>query len=1150
MSISKRCDVPPKSRSGVNVEVSGNISIKKPSVDLAFTGERYTTAASGEIRHEHYHRYLFALQFCRGKVVLDIACGEGYGSALIGGVASQVTGVDIAGDAVRHAAASYRTDNVSFAVGECADIPLADASVDVVVSFETLEHVADQNKFLREIKRVLRPEGVLVISTPNTDVYKEILTEANPFHVKELNEAEFRSILGENFTDFRLFGQRSVVGSAIVPQITRLGEADAQQSFTAKDRGNISVVPGIGAPTYFIAVASDATLPRILHGLLDDRPFLMELYALLQERAINVLQAEHQSRISEGLRANAIRELEDHVRNGLTVQEETTAWKTKLDRAKAEVAPLQAMLQEARAETNRLKSELERVKVAARRESDSLKSELEQVKVAARRESDSLKSELEQAKVAVDQARTRWAEVREAGYARENEILEMRFRLDSIYASAAWRFAAPVRLGGKIVRAIRSRRSTAWLVRPAARASPARPPAILEHQTRLIVEAGLFDEAYYFRCNPDVEKSGISGAAHFLLHGESEGRKPNRLFDPVFYRETYPDVARAGQSPLLHYIQFGAVEGRNPGPDFDPRYYLEAYPDVGRALLDPLFHFLHFGESEGRRPKPPALLRHSTERRIDALYRARRLASEQQAKLAYRPLISLLVPTYNTDPVYLEAAIRSVVAQAYTNWELHLVDDGSTRAATLAALDRIASLDERIFVTKSAQNRGISHATNTALQEARGEYVAMLDHDDELTPDALFEVARALNVDKSLDVVYTDQDYVTPDGAQSGHLLKPDWSPHLFRGVMFVGHLLTVRRTLAIEVRGFDPAYDFVQDFEFMLRVSERTRHIQHVPKVLYHWRRIPESVAGGGKGAVAIEQLQAVAVQAHLRRLGLAGRATPNPVHPHRVTIEPDGHHADVSIDWFVHGHAAPLAGLATIERLVAQTSHRPARIVVQASWSNALSQQALRGPYVADCAPTLLDEADRLRCLLDKTAAEFVILISADVRIESTDWLERLLLPSQEPDVVAVCGTVLSPEGSVSHAGLVLGRDAELRPAMRGFDPLHDGYAGSMSCAREISTAWADVVLLRRSALSAYLTRATAYRSAAFLVADLILRATRSGLRAICIPEVRAHRSEPAGPVAPPIDAMVFRDVWEGIAPVDPYYNPNFLGEGADYT
>ena len=391
---------------------------------------------------------------------------------------------------------------------------------------------------------------------------------------------------------------------------------------------------------------------------------------------------------------------------------------------------------------------------------------------------------------------------------------------------------------------------------------------------------------------------------------------------------------------------------------------------------------------------------------------------------------------------------------------------------------------------------------------------------------------------------------MTPNGAQSGHLLKPDWSPDLFRGVMFVGHLLTVRRTLAIEVGGFDFAYDFVQDFEFMLRVSERTRHIHHVPKVLYRWRRIPESVAGGGKGNAAIEQLQAAAVQAHLRRLHLSGRAAPNPLHrtgsrSSQTAAAPGSQ----STGLFT---AAPSHHLGLRRSSGSWRKHRPpgGRVFLDASWPDVSSRQTPRGFYDADRASAPLDEADRLHRFLNETTAEFVILISAGLRIEQWDWLERMLLRTQEPDVIAVCGSVLSPDGLVLHAGLVLGRDAELRPAMRGFDPHGDGYAGSMSCAREISTTWADIVLLRRSALGAYLTGAIAYRSADFLVADLVLRATRSGLRAICVPEVRAYRSESAAPAAPPIDALVFRDVWEDVARKDPYYNPNFLGGATDYT
>ena len=149
-------------------------------------------------------------------------------------------------------------------------------------------------------------------------------------------------------------------------------------------------------------------------------------------------------------------------------------------------------------------------------------------------------------------------------------------------------------------------------------------------------------------------------------------------------------------------------------------------------------------------------------------------------------------------------------------------------------------------------------------------------HDDELAFDALYEVVLALNTDQTTDVVYTDQGYVSPRSEPTTHIFKPDWSPSLFRGVMYVGHLLTVRRSLALDVGGFASAFDPVQDFEFMLRVSERTRKIRHIPKALYHRRRIPGRVAAGGNADGDIEQLQTAAVQAQLERLGLDGRARP----------------------------------------------------------------------------------------------------------------------------------------------------------------------------------------------------------------------------------------------------------------------------------
>jgi SAM-dependent methyltransferase len=185
---------------------------------LEFTGERWTGAVAGQIEVEHLHRYFLARDLCRDKDVLDIACGEGYGAALLAQVARSVVAVDIDCASVAHAAAEYRQAHLNFAVGDACRIPLATASCDVAISFETLEHLAEQDKFLAELRRVLRPDGVLLISTPDSDVYSPIGRPANRFHVRELSREEFAAILSRHFGRVTMLVQRPLIGSVIVPR--------------------------------------------------------------------------------------------------------------------------------------------------------------------------------------------------------------------------------------------------------------------------------------------------------------------------------------------------------------------------------------------------------------------------------------------------------------------------------------------------------------------------------------------------------------------------------------------------------------------------------------------------------------------------------------------------------------------------------------------------------------------------------------------------------------------------------------------------------------------------------------------------------------------------------------------------------------------
>jgi O-antigen biosynthesis protein len=661
-------------------------------------------------------------------------------------------------------------------------------------------------------------------------------------------------------------------------------------------------------------------------------------------------------------------------------------------------------------------------------------------------------------------------------------------------------------------------------------------------EVQLLEQSGLFDEKFYRESNPDVTDAELSPVEHFLCIGGFQGRRPNPLFDPAYYLTIYPKVAIAGINPALHYLVSGALEGHNPSPDFDTSFYLATYRDVAASGLNPLVHFLRFGVQQSRLPLPP-------ERYDRDLQKLHRWATgrHKQAKLDYRPLVSVLMPTYNSQPIYLKAAIRSVIAQAYPNWELRIVDDGSSNVATLETLDHIAAWDKRIFVVRNPKNRGISGATNDALQAARGEYVTMLDHDDELTVDALYEVVVTLNGDRTTDVVYTDQDYVSPDGKPAGHFFKPDWSPTLFRGVMYIGHLLTVRRSLVLEVGGFDSSFDPVQDFEFMLRVSEQTRKIRHVPKVLYHWRKIPESVAGGGKADLGIEQLQVAAVQGHLDRLHLKGHARSNPRSPHRVLIEPRQAPLKTEVDLFLHGCPPPTARF--MEDILIRKALLIRRVAIPHDWVDF--EMAARGNFAVYRSEEVLSEAERLCKFLAESSAEFVLVISGNVAIETTDWLELLAVAAQELDVVAACPMVLSVDGLVMHAGLIVAPDGGLKPAMAGFPPDVDGYAGSLSCAREVSAVRADVVLLRRSLLATLLQPEPMYTTTDFFVADLTLRATTSGLRVVCVPYVRARRLRTIEASAESrLDAALQRDIWSNAAIRDSFYNPNFRGGHADYT
>ncbi|MEH1769966.1 MAG: methyltransferase domain-containing protein, partial [Nostoc sp.] len=257
---------------------------------MEFTGERYVPSLNGQIKYEHLHRYALCVDYVAGKDVLDIACGEGYGCALLASVAKSVVGVDINSEVVEYATNEYSTHkNIRFIVGSCDSLPLPNNSVDVVTSFETIEHHDKHEEMMQEIKRVLKPDGVLIISSPNRLTYSDEPKYSNPFHVKELYYDELAALLRRYFSYVEIYGQRIAIGSFIFK--LENSKANVFKAYTTDGNQVEQKVSSLNAPIYFFAICSNknfTTKPDIDSVYIDDQDDLLKL----MEIGLHQTQAE------------------------------------------------------------------------------------------------------------------------------------------------------------------------------------------------------------------------------------------------------------------------------------------------------------------------------------------------------------------------------------------------------------------------------------------------------------------------------------------------------------------------------------------------------------------------------------------------------------------------------------------------------------------------------------------------------------------------------------------------------------------------------------------------------------------------------------------------------------------------------------------
>lgn len=399
------------------------------------------------------------------------------------------------------------------------------------------------------------------------------------------------------------------------------------------------------------------------------------------------------------------------------------------------------------------------------------------------------------------------------------------------------------------------------------------------------------------------------------------------------------------------------------------------------------------------------------------------------------PLFSIITPVYAPQPDVLRTTIASVVAQTEQSWELILVDDASPDDAVRETLRAAARDDARIQVVERPENGHIVAASNDGVALARGEFVALLDHDDLLAPDALEAMAEAIAGAPDVDYLYSDEDKVDDAGRHYDRFAKPDWSPERLRGQMYTGHFSVLRTALVREVGGFHEGFDGSQDHDLALRVTERARRVLHVPRVLYHWRAVDGSTAQAGEAKPYAWDAGVRAVQAHMDRLGLPATVERGRVMGTYRLRRPVDPNTLISVVIPTRGSRALVWGewrcLVTdaVRSLLAHAGHEHLEIVVvhdEATPPEVLRElRALAGPRLRLVA---YDKAFNFseKCNLGALASsgQVLVFLNDDLEIISDDFLVDLCAPLVETDVGMTGARLSFADTTVQHAGLAFHR------------------------------------------------------------------------------------------------------------------------------
>jgi GT2 family glycosyltransferase len=533
--------------------------------------------------------------------------------------------------------------------------------------------------------------------------------------------------------------------------------------------------------------------------------------------------------------------------------------------------------------------------------------------------------------------------------------------------------------------------------------------------------------------------------------------------------------------------------------------------------------------------------------------------------LKYVPKISILVPAYETPEVYLRMMVDSVVAQVYPHWELCIVDDASPSTIVQDVVREYTSRYSLMRFARRRENGHISKSSNDALALASGEFAALLDHDDLLAPEALFSFVSLLNEHPEADYIYSDEDKVDDDGKRSGPFFKPDWSPDSFLTRMYTGHLAMFRRSLLEEVGGFRAGYEGSQDYDLVLRVTERTDKIFHIPEVLYHWRIHAGSVTSGAAAKPYAYDAAIKALNDAMARRneggGIEHLGEDRGNYVVRYEIRKPG---KVSIIIPTRDLAADVQ--LCVESIFARTSYPDYEIIILDNGSvkpetlrlfeRLERTEPARFRVVRHDVPFNYSEINNYAAR--EARGDYLLFLNNDTEVLDADWMRLMVEQAQRESIGGVGAKLLYADGRVQHAGVIIGIGGIAGHAFRHFPANADGYYNFLRTANNYSAVTAACLMMRRSVFE-QVGGFDEELAIAYNDVDLCLRVGQAGYRIIYLPyvELRHYESKSRGyditeeqESRDQRERLIMQRKWNISSYRDPYYNPNLTLDREDFS